>query len=490
MVAAAQAIGGLVLGFVGLAAIIKLGRIYRVPKIDEAIVITGFGIKKGAAKVLFGGGGVVLPMLQRTNPLSLKTFRISLIHENLISKNNVRVGVKATVYLKVPSEVESIITASQTFTELSEGEMSNFISKALEGHLRGIVATKTPEDINANLISVAEEVMNVSQPDIEKLGLTIKTFVVNEIINDEYFGNLAKPRETEVKRDAEIATAKNDKASRIESAKNLEEAVKQEQETAENVAEFKRNADVKREKMRDETLKEKAKADMSHQLETASLNRNLTERQQEVEIMKQEKEKEVKEKKAEAEGIYKVILATKEKEALIETAKANMEKKKLDGTAEKHFKKELALGIEEEGRAAGKAREYEGLGEAEAIKAKALAKAEGTDKMMEALAKMSEDAKQLEKLKLLAPELAKIVEKMAGPMAQMGDKVTYVNIGGNGDGNGIGGVAAKNLVTFAAVIPTILNQLGVDASRVFNVESQKTIDEGTKKAPEAGVEVE
>lgn len=514
-------IGFMAVVLFGVFLVIGIRRMYKTPMSDEAYVITGMGsgkimeveernpefipenerddrkkyiesqlqplIKRAVKynKVMVGGGGVVYPEpFQKINKVPLGATRIPLAHESLISGNKVPVDISATIYLRVPAEEKYIVTASQNFRNMSKEQLADFVRESLDGHIRGIVAQKTPEEINENLEDISKEVMRISQPDMEKLGLSIVNFVINKVINDKYFGDLAKPREVQVERDARIATADADKDARLREAEAKAKAVEREQKTAEQIAQFERDAKVKQEEMRKEEETATAEADLANKLKSAEVNERVTEKEQAVEIMRQEKEKEVQSKKAEAEGEYitkiaefektkTITNAEAEKRKQIEEAEGIWEAKRIEemklGEGERQKEEERAKGIEAIGKAEGEAERAKGTGEADAIKAKKLAEADGTKELMKALNEMGEDAKQIEAMKLVTKILPEVAKEVAEGAGNMGEKMTYVDLGGgNGDGNGVGDILSKNIIGIASAVPAVLKSQGINLDDVLS----------------------
>lgn len=538
--------GGVVLGLLVVSiavivAVMRIFNIYKVPASDEAFVITGMWSGKTTevkernpeylppedrvegrtysdalkeeyitrkvkfAKTIIGGGGFVVPGLQKINMVWLKPTIIQLKHTDLISANKVLVDINATIYLRVPPEEQSVVIASQNFREMSSEGLSNFVKESLDGHLRGIVALKTPEEINENLEDIGKEVMRISQPDMEKLGLTIVSFVINRVENEEYFKHLATLREAVVERNAIIATAEASKESRMKVAEAEEFAKKRETEKDMKVAEFERNAEVMAQKMRKDEEVAKADGDLAHRLKTAEVNQKVMEQEMQVKVIEQEQQRIVEQKRAEAEGSYLVKRSEYDKQKKIidaEAEKARIElqaeadkardvrdgeavaevdkvKKQREGEGERLKDEERAKGIEAIGLAEAIAIEAKGKADGEAIRAKMLAEAEGIEQLMLAQNKMGDYAKQLELAKLTTNILPVYAEKIADGMGKMGEKVTYFQFG-NGEKSGIGNTLFQDTLGFAGALPALLkNSAGIDISKIFGAVE---LDDGKKEA--------
>src|SRR5450755_3891963 len=87
-----------------------LARLYRKAGPHEALIVYGFG----GTRVVKGHGTVVLPMVQVCRDLSLELMSFDVApQQDLYTKQGVAVTVEAVAQIKVKSDRESILTASE-----------------------------------------------------------------------------------------------------------------------------------------------------------------------------------------------------------------------------------------------------------------------------------------------------------------------------------------------------------------------------------------
>lgn len=117
----------------------------RVPQ-DKALVVTG--LKK---RVISGGGGFVIPLLERTDVISLQNMKIEVRIDGALTEQGVDIGADGVAVIKVKSDMESILSAAEQF---NTGEEQRTILKiqdtakdVLEGKLREIISKLTVEEI-------------------------------------------------------------------------------------------------------------------------------------------------------------------------------------------------------------------------------------------------------------------------------------------------------------------------------------------------------
>ena len=104
--------------FVALAVMVILflisgmARIYRKAGPHEALIVYGLG----GTRVVKGHGTMVLPMVQICRELSLELMSFDVApQQDLYTKQGVAVTVEAVAQIKVKSDTESILTASEQF---------------------------------------------------------------------------------------------------------------------------------------------------------------------------------------------------------------------------------------------------------------------------------------------------------------------------------------------------------------------------------------
>ena len=121
-----------------------LARLYRKAGPHEALIVYGLG----GTRVVKGHGTLVFPMVQICRELSLELMSFDVApQQDLYTKQGVAVTVEAVAQIKVKSDMESILTASEQFLTKTDQEREGLIRLVMEGHLRGIIGQLTVEEI-------------------------------------------------------------------------------------------------------------------------------------------------------------------------------------------------------------------------------------------------------------------------------------------------------------------------------------------------------
>jgi flotillin len=86
--------------------------------------------------------------------------------------------------------------------------------ETLEGHLRGVLATMTPEEVNEDRLKFAKHLAESAGPDLEKLGLHLDTLKIQHVTDDRnYLESIGRQRIAEMIRTAEVAESDAQRAA-------------------------------------------------------------------------------------------------------------------------------------------------------------------------------------------------------------------------------------------------------------------------------------
>src|SRR4030088_995473 len=199
-----------------------LARLYRKAGPHEALIIYGFG----GTRVVKGHGAIVFPMVQVCRELSLELMSFDVApQQDLYTKQGVAVTVEAVAQIKVKSDMESILTASEQFLTKTPDQREGLIRLVMEGHLRGIIGQLTVEQIVKEPEMVAERMRSTCMNDMSKMGLEGISFTIKEVRDkNDYNVNMGRPDVARIKRDADVAAAEADRDTAIKRAEAMRAA--------------------------------------------------------------------------------------------------------------------------------------------------------------------------------------------------------------------------------------------------------------------------
>jgi flotillin len=471
--------GWVIIGLGVLAVMLlmsMLARLYRKAGPHEALIVYGFG----GTRVVKGHGTIVWPMVQICRDLSLELMSFDVApQQDLYTKQGVAVTVEAVAQIKVKSDVESILTASEQFLTKTDQEREGLIRLVMEGHLRGIIGQLTVEEIVKQPEMVGDRMRATCADDMNKMGLEVISFTIKEVRDkNEYITNMGKPDVARIKRDADVATAEAERDTAIRRAvATRESAVAKAQADQERVlaetlsqakqAEAQRDLEVKKAQYLEVTKKQQAQADKAYDIQANVMQQQVI--AESVRVQQVEKEGQVKVQEAEIMRREKELIATVLKQAEIERQRietlAEAEKQRLMAEAEGH-----ASSIRQQGEA-----------EAEII----FKKGEAEAKAMNVKAEAFQEYNQAAVIDKLLTGLPEVVRALASPLANV-DKITVVSTG-NGDAAGLNKITG-DLTKMAAQVPALFETLtGMNLGdmlgklRQIGDQAEKPSDNGGKK---------
>ncbi|MGD8523510.1 MAG: SPFH domain-containing protein [Desulfobacterales bacterium] len=215
---------GIWIGIIIIAALIILAFIkanLRICHPNEILVFSGRKrkLKDGTEvgyRVIKGGRGLKIPIIESVTRLPLTTIPIDIELTGALTNGLIPVNIEAMANIKIAgSEDEGLSNALERFLGKNLNEISQIAKENLEGSLRGVLATLSPESANNNRLEFAEKVAQQARDDLSRLGLVLDTFKIKHLSDNEgYLDAIGRKKNAEVRRDAEIAEANAQAESR------------------------------------------------------------------------------------------------------------------------------------------------------------------------------------------------------------------------------------------------------------------------------------
>ncbi len=435
-----------------------MARLYRKAGPHEALVVYGFR----GTRIVKGGGTVIFPLVENYRELSLQLMSFDVApQQDLYTKQGVAVTVEAVAQIKVKSDPESILTASEQFLTKTDQAREGLIRLVMEGHLRGIIGQLSVEQIVKEPEMVGDRMRGTCAEDMNKMGLEVVSFTIKEVRDkNDYISNMGRPDVARIKRDADVATADAERDTAIKRAESMRaSAVAKSQADQERVlaetlsltkqAEAQRDLDIKKAEYLELTKRQQAQADKAYDIQANIMQQQVV--AEAVKIRQVEKEQEIKVQEAEIIRHEKELIATVLKQA-------EVDRKRIETMAGAEKARVIA---EAEGRASQK--RLDGEAEADVIRTKGnaeadiiLAKGGAEAKAMNVKAEAYQEWNQAAVVDKLITGMPEIVRALASPLANV-DKITIVS---TGDGHGAGmSKITGDMAAMAAQIPALFETL-------------------------------
>lgn len=183
----------------------------------------------------FGGLVIRIPVLQQVDEMDLSTIPINISVQNAYSKGGIALHVEAVANVKISSDAVIVKSAIERFLGREQDDIRRAAQDTLEGNLREVLATLTPEQVNDDRLRFANQLKDVAEDDLTKLGLHLDTLKIQHVSdNNEYLDSIGRQRLADILRDAEIAESNAEReAANVEADTNAKAQVARETAAAE-----------------------------------------------------------------------------------------------------------------------------------------------------------------------------------------------------------------------------------------------------------------
>ena len=186
------------------------GRKHRLP--DGTIV---------GSRVVFGGRAWRIPLIETVQRMQMLSMPIDVAVQGAYTKVGIPLKVRAIAVIKLSSDPSVVMNAIERFLGRGQGDIQQVAKETLEGNLRGVLATLTPEEVNEDRLKFADSLAAEVEQDLSKLGLHLDVLKIQHVTDDaNYLASIGRERIAHVVRDAEIAesNARNEAAKEAAAA--------------------------------------------------------------------------------------------------------------------------------------------------------------------------------------------------------------------------------------------------------------------------------
>lgn len=204
--------GAFALAIALLTVAVVVSRFLHIGRPNEVLIFSGRqrqladGQSIGYREVVGGGWRMRIPVLEKVERMELSTMPIDIRVTDAYSRGGIPLNVHAVANVKVTSDRRRMNNAIERFLGRDPAEIRRVGKETLEGHLRGVLATLTPEEVNEDRLKFANALVDEAEEDFEKLGLQLDTLKIQNVTdNVMYLDSIGRKRIAEVIRDAEVA---------------------------------------------------------------------------------------------------------------------------------------------------------------------------------------------------------------------------------------------------------------------------------------------
>ncbi len=354
-------------------------------------------------RVIFGGRTLCIPIVETVKTMDLRTMPVRVEVKNAYSKGGTPLNIQAIANVKISNDRKIVGNAIERFLDRDRSEISRVAKETLEGNLRGVVGTLTPEQLNEDRLQFAERIAEDVSRDLSKLGLQLDTLKIQSVSDDmDYLNSIGRRQIALIARDAEIAESNA-----------MAEA-------------------------------EQVEADCRRQAEVAKTQAKTVIVQKENDLRKVKAELEQQARSEEERTTAAAQEARARAEQLLQTVRAELERLRLEA--------DEVLPAE----ARRQAQELQARGEAASLAENALAAATVSDLLNQVWQETGADASELfylQQIEMILKEAAKVPTRV---------DLQKINVIDSGDGKSIAAVVNAYPEIFRQFLETVHQTLGVN----------------------------
>ena len=217
----------LVLMFGGAGTIaLVIKNLYYICQPSEILIFAGSresvsGDKTVGYRLVKGGSSIRKPLLEKVFRMKLTNMIIELKVTNAYSKGGIPLKVDGVANIKVAGEEPMIHNAIERLLGKTQQQIEKIAQQTLEGNLRGVLASLTPEQVNEDKIAFVRSLLDEAEDDLQKLGLVLDNLQIQNISDEvDYLNSIGRKQRADLLRDARIAEARTKTESALQATEN------------------------------------------------------------------------------------------------------------------------------------------------------------------------------------------------------------------------------------------------------------------------------
>jgi flotillin len=174
-------------------------------------------------RVVQGGRGIRIPLIEVVDRMDLTNMVIELRVQGAYSRGGIPLNVQGVANVKVSSKTDNLANAIERFLGYTREQIMAVARETLEGNLRGVLSTLTPEEVNQDREKFAGELVHEADHDLARLGLELDTLKIQHVSDDKgYLDSIGRRQTAELLKKSRMAEAENHALSQENSASNLQ----------------------------------------------------------------------------------------------------------------------------------------------------------------------------------------------------------------------------------------------------------------------------
>lgn len=161
-------------------------RVYTITPNNEAFVRTG-GVFIKQKTVILNGGCIVLPGFHELTRVPLREITIDVERTGKLAvrtQDYLRANMRVTFYVCINACEEDVLIAAARLSRqgrITPEDIKEALEKRADDAIRSAAKRKSLAEIDSDKLGFADEVLNLTQQDLKKVGLTLNNIAISEI---------------------------------------------------------------------------------------------------------------------------------------------------------------------------------------------------------------------------------------------------------------------------------------------------------------------
>ena len=177
-----------VVGVVVLLGYLTMTRLLYVSTPNEVLVFSGtqrlVGRNRVGYRFVRGGRSIRRPFIEYVDRMDLNMITVVVSVERAFTKGGVPLTIHGVANVKLPGEEPLLINAVERFLGKSRDEIYHIAKETLEGNLRGVLASLTPEEVNQDKQRFAHMLVEEAEHDMSRMGLVLDTLKIQNVTDE------------------------------------------------------------------------------------------------------------------------------------------------------------------------------------------------------------------------------------------------------------------------------------------------------------------
>jgi flotillin len=187
---------------------------YKICPNDKLLCIYGAGSSASAgARIVHGGGALVIPFLQNFRYMSLAPMSITVDLQNALSANNIRLSLPSQFTIAIASKTPELIqNAVRNLLDMDEAGIERTASNIIIGALRAVVGKLTIDELIRDRVAFIKAINDDVNSELNKIGLDLVNVNIRDIQDSSgYIEAMGKKAASEAVNKAQVDVSEQDR---------------------------------------------------------------------------------------------------------------------------------------------------------------------------------------------------------------------------------------------------------------------------------------